>query len=683
MRLKSLKIHGFKSFAKPVILGFSGSVSAIVGPNGSGKSNVAEAMAWVLGEQSIKTLRGKRGEDLIFNGSSATSKMGKASVSLVFEKSVDDEVHISRTVFRDGVNEYSINDTPSRLKDVVEFLSREGTGTLRHHIIRQGEADNILNSSPKYRREIIENSLGLKIYKLKKEEGERKLIKARENMTQVESLRKEIHPHIHFLKKQVKKAYQATELKEKLKELCFSYFSKAESFFEKELGEISKEKFELKKILEEATTKSKEKKEALNKLKKDKNERVFVSGRINELEREIGRYEGILSQPKEKPQINLREMASFIDFLEEELEKALEEVEVGKIRIILLEIKEKTKLFLKKDTGSEDFLTEIKKKHKKLIVELERVKKEEVQLTTESEKLSSMERTLYQDEIKINELKNIIQIKESREREINVRKNGLLQDKKEAEAILKEDIKLKKIEVDFEAGEAETERKEIERIKIKLEDSGGIGEEMIREYEEIKARDEFLVTELTDLKKSAESLRELIKQLENRLSADFKSGILKINNEFQRFFELMFDGGKAELKIKNLKFKTEDEYEELASEEGIDIFVSLPRKRISSLDMLSGGERALTSIALLFAVSQVNPPPFLILDETDAALDEANSRKYAEMLKKLSEQTQLVLITHNREIMGIAGVLYGVTMGSDSISRLLSVKLDKAKEVVI
>ena len=115
--------------------------------------------------------------------------------------------------------------------------------------------------------------------------------------------------------------------------------------------------------------------------------------------------------------------------------------------------------------------------------------------------------------------------------------------------------------------------------------------------------------------------------------------------------------------------------------EGIDINVNLPQKKIKGLMMLSGGERALTSIALLFAVSQVNPPPFIILDETDAALDEANSRKYGDMIENLSKLSQLILITHNRETMSRAGILYGVTMGSEGFSKLLSIKFDEAVAV--
>jgi len=114
------------------------------------------------------------------------------------------------------------------------------------------------------------------------------------------------------------------------------------------------------------------------------------------------------------------------------------------------------------------------------------------------------------------------------------------------------------------------------------------------------------------------------------------------------------------------------------TKEGIEIDVALPHKKTKGLVMLSGGERALTSIALLFAISQVNPPPFVILDETDAALDEANSRKYGDMIERLAAHSGLILITHNRETMSRAGVIYGVTMGSEGFSKLLSIQFDEA-----
>jgi chromosome segregation protein len=245
-----------------------------------------------------------------------------------------------------------------------------------------------------------------------------------------------------------------------------------------------------------------------------------------------------------------------------------------------------------------------------------------------------------------------------------------------------------------EAHVQEETHKKIERIKIKLEDAGAIGgEDVMKEYQETSERDTFLLGEIEDLTKSMNDIEVLIKDLKTRLDTEFKNGITKINKQFQNFFALMFGGGNAELSVITIEKRKkrsvdddEDMDEDIAEfveedeepESGIDIAVSLPQKKVKELTMLSGGERSLTSIALLFAISQVNPPPFLVLDETDAALDENNSRKYGDMIETLAKYSQLIVVTHNRETMSRANVLYGVTLGADGASKLLSVKFDEA-----
>jgi chromosome segregation protein len=225
-------------------------------------------------------------------------------------------------------------------------------------------------------------------------------------------------------------------------------------------------------------------------------------------------------------------------------------------------------------------------------------------------------------------------------------------------------------------------RRSLEKLKIRLEELGvGATEDLLLEYNNAKERDEFLEKELADLETSVQNLRTLITELQGKLEEQFNVGVEKIATEFSKFFALMFGGGSASLKrvaIKNRQSDDEDDSEDVVTEEGIELDVSLPNKRVRGLDMLSGGERALTSIALIFAMSQVNPPPFIILDETDAALDEANSRRYGDMIEALAAKSQLVLITHNRETMSRAGILYGITMGIDGISKVLSVKFDEA-----
>ncbi len=243
-------------------------------------------------------------------------------------------------------------------------------------------------------------------------------------------------------------------------------------------------------------------------------------------------------------------------------------------------------------------------------------------------------------------------------------------------------------------------------MKIKLEDSGlGNGAELIKEFKDVSERDQFLAKELADLEKSIESLQKLIADLKEKIDIEFKEGVKKINVEFQQFFSLMFGGGHGSLSIvveskksrrpsgsgsrpdasgndyEEMDEENLEDDEEVVIEKGIEINVSLPHKKVKELHAFSGGERSLTSIALLFAMSQVNPPPFLVLDETDAALDEANSRKYGDMLEKLSKQSQLIVVTHNRETMSRAGVLYGITIGADETSKLLSVKFEEATQI--
>ena len=245
--LKSLEINGFKSFAKKSGLDFGARISAIVGPNGSGKSNVAEAFRFVLGEQSIKSLRGKRGEDLIFSGGAEAGRLNRASVKLVFDNiartlPVDfDEVAIERVVHRDSANEYFINGSPVRLKDITELLASAHIGASGHHIISQGEADRILNSNTKERREMIEDALGLKIYQYKKLESERKLERTRENMERVASLRREIAPQYPFFEKTGRKNREGKQLREELVALYQTYFAREDSYLRAEKARIAQE----------------------------------------------------------------------------------------------------------------------------------------------------------------------------------------------------------------------------------------------------------------------------------------------------------------------------------------------------------------------------------------------------------------------------------------------------------
>jgi chromosome segregation protein len=248
-------------------------------------------------------------------------------------------------------------------------------------------------------------------------------------------------------------------------------------------------------------------------------------------------------------------------------------------------------------------------------------------------------------------------------------------------------------------GGREAMEKRIFRLRAELASLGEIDEALVKEARATEERYEFLKRESEDLEKARADLKKLIAELKEKIKIEFTQALAKINAEFDKFFAVMFGGGHAKLKMVKRKVQGTEpgettsepgpgeattpilsldkiDKEESDEEEGLDIDVKLPRKRITSLEMLSGGERSLVGIAALFAIISVSSPPFLVLDEVDAALDERNSRRFAEMLKEFSKETQFIIVTHNRATMEAADVLYGITMNDDGTSKVVSLKLE-------
>ncbi len=749
MYLKSIELNGFKSFAKKSELSFNTKVSAIVGPNGSGKSNVAEAFRFVLGEQSIKSLRGKKGEDLIFNGAGDLPRANRASVKVVFDNStkflpVDFEtVTVERVVHRDSVNEYLINGSQVRLKDVVELLASAHIGSSGHHIISQGEADRILNVSPKERKNMIEDALGLKMYQYKKIESQKKLLKTKENIEKVESLRREIMPHIKFLKKQVEKVEKAIQMKEELQKEALEYCKREDDYIKKTEQKLTTEKTPLthkqkelddelshaKSILENAKNKDGLSDRLITLEKdlhraRDEKDELFrnfgrLDGEINSLVKMVRKQEEVARSMEHKT-VTLVSVEELSVKIEDKIKKAKETNDVGVLSSALDEVFGLLTDFIdyNKDKVENTLIADVQKdiehlqvSKKELEVKLEKVNNEEKELSAEYSKLKNeiekekdsnrdAEKAVFRIMAESGEIRSKLHDIALHEENLKLVKEDFKRELTELGVLLGTHVlQFGNVEIenlDEDRHLQEERRKRIEKIKIRLEDSGGVlGTEILKEYTDATERDAFLEKELADLENSATSLGVLISDLDVKLGTEFKNGVEKINNQFKEYFAMMFGGGEAKLEVavpvkkkKDTDIVLEDsegeenyEAEETESSEGIDIEVSLPKKKVRGLMMLSGGERALTSIALLFAISQVNPPPFIILDETDAALDEANSKKYADMIENLSKYSQLIVITHNRETMSRAGILYGVTMGAGGGSKLLSVAFEDAVAV--
>lgn len=218
LRLISLELNGFKSFADPQKLGFPAGMSAVVGPNGCGKSNIADALAWVLGEQRASLLRGAEMSDVIFAGTAQRKPMGLAEVKLALEMpdpalpGAIKEVVISRRIYRDSGSEYRINGKESRLKDVQDLLLDTGMGTRAYSFIQQGQIDLILSTKPKDRRQLIEEAAGITRYKLRRQEAERRLEETRANLTRLEDILHELGKQLESLRRQAVKARKALEL---------------------------------------------------------------------------------------------------------------------------------------------------------------------------------------------------------------------------------------------------------------------------------------------------------------------------------------------------------------------------------------------------------------------------------------------------------------------------------------
>ena len=788
MYLKSISMQGFKSFAKKISLDLSTPVTGVVGPNGSGKSNVAEAIRFVLGEQSMKGLRSKSGSDLIFKGSTHLSPLSRASVSIhldnsekkVNEKLLDnnhemsttlsnfinlDEIILTREIFTDGASEYLINNTKVRLKDVQELLAMANISAAGHTIVNQGEADRILLSNNNERREMIEDALGLRIYHMRIKEGEKKLEKVKTHLNEIDLMRRENIPHLNYLKKQVKELEKREEEINNTSKMLEIYLYKENLDIEKKKGEVHHDGIEgrIETLEKELHTLLQAKKETENKedtIVENEKEKTKLIGLENEIQ-SLREKMNSLTATRDSIYKEIVNLDLEIKFLDKKHTELLSKNNIN-------EVKEQIEKYILDKNDLDSFLNDRenlwknifslyeKGAYTELKSDLEKANGEEKsffnKLTNKKETEEITKEEADKFSLEINRLRTILDQKkgdlsnldkeisvlmnEKNSKESEAKKvedeekeryykldNQILQAKLDLEKLYsqKEAIKIKEDnlktqELNFENllrdmsaligtrafkyksfnNENISEEdnaiynlsqyellKKLERSKIKIEESGIMNAgDVLDEYKTLAERDEFLATEIADLENSRMNLENLILDLKNTLLADFNSGLQKINFNFNNYFNEIFPGGKASLSIEKIVKSAElvEGEEETERESGIEIAVNLPEKKVKDLQMLSGGERALSSIALIFAMSSINHPPFMVLDETDAALDEANARKYGKMIRKLAEKSKLLVITHNRETMNQCDVLYGVTVGAEGCSKLLSIKFDEATE---
>lgn len=720
--LKKLELVGFKSFAEKTILEFHKPITAIVGPNGSGKSNIIDAIRWLLGERESKNLRGSKSDDLIFAGSSKKPRLGLARASLYFENKnnffpIDfSEVVISREVSRDGLNQYYLNKSEVRLKDLIDFLAKARLGTEGMVVVTQGNSDIFVRVNPEERREMIEETLGLKEYRLKKSEAIRKLKNTKINLEKVRALIDEILPHLRSLKRQTSKWEKRGELEEELNNNLKLFFGSSLSKINFELQRVeteiknhllSKDQFLNNKIKAEKRLKEieisqpKEREE----LKKIKLEIDNLLRQRNDLQKEIVKLEFDIEKLKNK---NISEK----NFKSDDLLKLISKIKSELLDIVNNElnfdqIKDKINLILKDINNIFQIEKTDQKEYAVVQKDLEKINQELLEIDNKIKNLKEKEnqferkqddfyllykeavqnlRTAENDLEKWNNFhQNLLFEKEKIELKFNELKHQIEQFNRN----VSEFENLQNLDTNFNVFDLE---RKILRLRGELAAIGEIDESLIKEAKETEERYSFLENQMKDLTQASIDLNNLIKELNLKIENEFKKAFHKINLEFDKFFKLMFGGGYAKLKLislnkNNLLSENKSENEVVVDEQenknfedtnqkGIEIEVKLPMKKLTSLDVLSGGERSLIGIAALFAIISVSPPPFLVLDEVDAMLDERNARKFSKMLKEFSNQTQFIIVTHNRAVMEAADIIYGVTLGEDETSKIVSLKLE-------
>ena len=738
MRLKRLELIGFKSFAQKTVLDFSHGITAIVGPNGAGKSNIVNALSWLLGEREAYSLRGAKLQDLIFAGTPKRPALGLAQASILLDSSTPDnpasepdapnaflaisererifeetEMSIQRKIFRDGTSSCFLNQNEVRLKNLIDFLARARLGIRGMAVVNQGESDIFLKSNPRERREMIEEILGLSEFQLKRAEAERKLTITNINVDKIRALINELAPHIRLLRRQTQRWNKRQDLENELKDLERIYFGNSFLVLNQGFQEINIKKVPFIQLSQKLEKELRGLEKQLNQFEQEdskdfqgvfysvKQKEEALNAKKSQLFTALGRIEAQLELAEKKDFISVsfsdKVIKSLIIEVEEFLNFVLNNSDLEEIRLKAQKLKETFQNLIPKVDDHQLKETLLKEKEKietelsNFNNQLALLRKEEAALLAKKEESNKSLRTFLQlIEAKKNELREIKQKLDNfnleeerfnfklRDWEVKIQEAGW--SKKDFEAATLTSIQ--------NYSETEVLEKKIMRLRGLLAAIGEVDHHLLKEAQDTEEHYQFLNNQLADLEKSSRDLIALSRDLKTQIQERFTESLKLINTEFDRFFRIMFGGGRAGLILekKELKNKNQEELEnegqeKIANDEeekwepGIEVEVNLPRKRIKSLEMLSGGERTLTSLAVLFSLISISPPPFLVLDEIDATLDEKNARRFAEILKGL-KQTQFILITHNRATMEAADVLYGITMGEDGVSRILSLKLE-------
>lgn len=552
MFLKSLEIRGFKSFANKTEINFQKGITAIVGPNGSGKSNISDAIRWVLGEQSIKNLRGGKMEDVIFAGTQFRKPVGLAKVSLTLDNSKSElpldysEIMVSRIIYRSGESEYLINNNKCRLKDIQELFMDTGIGKEGYSIIGQGKIDAILSGKPEERRSLLEEAAGIVKFKKRKEEAERKLEKTEENIIRIQDITSTYMERLGPLEKESKKAKEFLNLSNNLKEKEINIILYSIEELNSKVGQLDGKIKEVQGEISNLELKKNDYKENLKKLglqidnleeriqdnkkgyynKKEehsnlKNEIYILKERIDNLNKFI---ENVSDEIK-KDNIKLEEIYKFKKIGEERFsknKKLLEELLVD---------------FIEKEGHIENLNKEFKNKE----LELKKCKEDHIQYLSEISNLKN-KMSLVENNIKSTKDK-LINLKENYEScmnsiKINITTLEALKDKVEVRNITKENHQNK----------IKENKKEISKISFILNRKNKEVKDLNINFNKLMGNYQFLSNlerEYEGYNKSVKNLMKAIQRghIKNALNNSFVVGeVINVKKEYELCMEIALGG---------------------------------------------------------------------------------------------------------------------------------------------
>lgn len=547
MYLKRLELQGFKSFADKTILEFMPGITTVIGPNGSGKSNISDAIRWVLGEQSIKSLRGAKSEDIIFAGTQNRKSLGFAEASLVFDNNDGKlpieyaEVTVTRRIYRTGETGYFINKTPCRLKDILELFMDTGIGKDGYSIIGQGKIDEILSNKSEDRRHIFEEAAGIVKYRSRKEDSEKKLERAKLNLLRINDILAEIENNIEPLKIQSEKAKKFLSLREELKGIEVGLFLYNIDLYKERLEKITAD--------EEIMNATYESEENSQKLKNEEKNNLKLE--INNLIEEIEKMQNIGFESTNQ----IEKINSNINVSEERINNIKEnniryETEINELNEKINELKEEEKQKIAKKenlyNNKEKFEKELKEKEEELSKLTTKLSSKQLEIENKKRIIEENTDNKYemQNEINTQDVKvdSIIKNVKSKTEELDLTISELDQSR-----LKKSEIEQNFLDIENKRNKIKNDLSEIENKKIEADNKiktyelqiNQLGQEIrikesrLKFLEETEKEKEGYTKSVKSLLKSAEVNEELKKGLH-----DVVANLINVKKEYEIAIEM-------------------------------------------------------------------------------------------------------------------------------------------------